>query len=85
VPNTIANQRKIRLVGFVGSVEAALTELDGCDMMMVSATLPEGGALHLVKAATRLQPWVRILVTNLAGAQGTAIPYLDAGAAGWVL
>jgi DNA-binding NarL/FixJ family response regulator len=82
----LAHQPDIELVGLVNSVDAALAQLAKCDTIMVSATLPEDGALELVKAVMNLDPWVRVLVTNLAEAQETSVPtYIEAGAAGWVL
>lgn len=82
----LAQQSCIELVGVVNSVDAALAELAKCDLIMVSATMPQGGALELIKAVMDLDPWVRVLVTNLAEAQDESIPsYIEAGAAGWVL
>ncbi len=54
-------------------------------MILVSATLPSGGALELVRAVMNLDPWVRVLVTNLAESQEATAPYIEAGATGWVL
>ena len=56
-----------------------------CDMILVSATLPSGGALELVRAVMNLDPWVRVLVTNLAESQEASAPYIEAGATGWVM
>ncbi len=81
----LKHQPEIELVGVVESVNDALAALEKCDMIMVSATLPNRGALELVKAVVNLDPWVRVLVTNLAEAQESSNPYIDAGAAGWVL
>lgn len=54
-------------------------------MILVSATLPSGGALELVRAVMNLDPWVRVLVTNLAESQEATAPYIEAGATGCVL
>ncbi len=81
----LARQPDIELVGVVNSADEALAELAKCDMVMVSATLPKGGALELVRAIVNLDPWIRVLVTNLAESQEESAPYLEAGAAGWVM
>jgi DNA-binding NarL/FixJ family response regulator len=82
----LAHQPDIELVGVVNTLDAALAALAKCDVIMVSATLPQGGALELIKAVVNLDPWVRVLVTNLAEAQDVSVPpYIEAGAAGWVL
>ena len=81
----LARQPDIELIGVVNSIDAALTQLAKCDMVMVSATLPKGGALELVRAIVELDPWIRVLVTNLAESQEATAPYIEAGAAGWVL
>jgi DNA-binding NarL/FixJ family response regulator len=81
----LAQQRDVELVGIVHSVEEALAALRHCDMMLVSATLPSGGALELVKAVVNLDPWVRVLVTNLAESQEASACYIEAGASGWVM
>ncbi len=81
----LAKQHDIELVGIVHSVDEALASLRNCDMILVSATLPSGGALELVRAVMNLDPWVRVLVTNLAESQEASAPYIEAGASGWVL
>ncbi len=78
-------QSDIELVGLVSTIEEALAALTKCDLIMVNATLPDRGALELVKAVVNMDPWVRVLVTHLAETQDTGTPYIDAGAAGWVL
>ena len=75
----------IELLGIVHSVGEALAALKNCDMILVSATLPRGGALELVRAVMNLDPWVRVLVTNLAESQEASAPYIEAGATGWVM
>jgi DNA-binding NarL/FixJ family response regulator len=81
----LAHQHRVELVGVVHTVDDALAALQDCDMILVSATLPCGGALELVKAVVNLDPWVRVLVTNLAESQEASAPYLEAGATGWVM
>jgi DNA-binding NarL/FixJ family response regulator len=81
----LAHQQDIEFLGVVHSVEEALATLQNCDMILVSATLPRGGALELVRAVTNLDPWVRVLVTNLAESQEASAPYIEAGATGWVM
>jgi len=81
----LTRQSDIEVVGIVSTVEEALAELANCDMIMVSATLPQGGALELIKAVVDLDPWIRVLVTHLAEAEEGSTEYIDAGAAGWVL
>jgi DNA-binding NarL/FixJ family response regulator len=81
----LEQQPGLEVVGVVGTVEEALAAIENCDTIMVNATLPKGGALELVRAVVNLDPWIRVLVTNLAEAQDETAPYIEAGAAGWVL
>ncbi len=81
----LAGQNHVELLGVVHTVDEALAALRDCDMILVSATLPSGGALELVRAVMNLDPWIRVLVTNLAESQEASAPYIEAGATGWVM
>ncbi len=74
-------------VGFANSVEEALTLARGrkCDLLLVSATIPDDGALEIVRTVVQAEPAVKILVRDLAEAHQPATRYIEAGAAGWLL
>jgi DNA-binding NarL/FixJ family response regulator len=72
-------------IGFAGSVDEALAQARRCDVVLVSATLPEGRALAIVAAVAQAEPRVRVLVKDLVETEQGVVPYLKAGAAGWLL
>ncbi len=74
-------------VGFASSIEEALELARGrkCDLLLVSATIPDDGALEIVRSVVQAEPAVTVLVRDLAEARQPATRYIEAGAAGWLL
>ncbi len=74
-------------VGFANSIEEALVLARGrqCDLLLVSATIPDDGALEIVRTVAQAAPAVTVLVSDLAEARQPATRYIEAGAAGWLL
>ena len=72
-------------IDYASSVDEALAEAKKCDMVLVSAALPDRGALDVVRAVKQADPTARILVMDLAGSHQPVSDYLEAGAAGWML
>lgn len=72
-------------IGFARSTEEALAQAHACDMVLVSAKLPDNRALEIVRAVSQAMPDVRILVKDLAESHQAPAPYMEAGAAGWLL
>lgn len=74
-------------VGFANNVEEALDLARDrkCDVLLVSATIPDDGALEIVRTVVQAEPGVKVLVRDLAEARQPATRYMEAGAVGWLL
>lgn len=66
---------------------AALDELTRtrCDIALVSAMLPDNGALDLTRTITRDYPHTKVLVVGLPESKSAILQYVMAGASGYVL
>ncbi len=73
------------VVGFANSVDDALAQARASDLVLVSATLPNNAALEIVRAVAKAEPHVRILVKDLAETHQAPLPFIEAGASGWLL
>jgi DNA-binding NarL/FixJ family response regulator len=85
ITSALKRSTKFEVVGLATNVDEALAQVEKCDTVLVSATLPNDGALELVRALNASGPRVTVLVMNLADTPGASVPYIDAGAFGWVL
>ncbi len=72
-------------VGFADSIDEALIQARRCDVVLVSAMLPEERALSIVRTLAQASPHVRILIKDLVEARSPLLPFLEAGATGWML
>jgi DNA-binding NarL/FixJ family response regulator len=54
-------------------------------MVLVSANLPNNGALELTQAATQINPAIKVLVTGLPKSKNIILQYVMAGASGYIL
>lgn len=79
----------IKILGVASNGDEALSRLQAdcaaCDVLLVSAGLPEDGALNLVRQCTQLDPPPRVLVMGLPEAEPVIMTFIEAGAAGYVL
>ena len=72
-------------VGTATTMEEAVAQLDQCDVLLVSARLPNDGALQLTRAVAETNPAVRVLVLGLSESRERVLQYIEAGASGYVL
>ncbi len=56
-----------------------------CNVALVSAMLPENGALELTRTITRDYPQTKVLVVGLPESKSAILQYVMAGASGYVL
>lgn len=56
-----------------------------CDVVLVSADLPEDDSLTLVRACINLEPPPRVLVMGVPEAEPVIMTFIEAGAAGYIL
>lgn len=69
------------------SVDEALEKLETteCNIALVSAVLPDNGALELTRLIARDYPDIRVLVVGLPESKNAILQYVMAGASGYVL
>jgi DNA-binding NarL/FixJ family response regulator len=76
----------IEVVGCAASIEEAL-ELAGradVDVALVGIRLPEQGALKVTAALAQADPQVKVLVFGLSDQREQILPYIEAGASGYI-
>ncbi len=75
----------IQAVGTATTIDEALAQFSRCDVMLVSARLPDDGALRLTRAVAATQSAVRVLILGLNELRERVLQFVEAGAAGYVL
>ncbi len=81
----LEDEPDIEIVGSATTVEDALNYDGDYDMILVSASLPNDGALTLTKNVTSDDPDTKIVVLGMAHAKSQILQYVEAGADGYVL
>ncbi|MEZ4835358.1 MAG: response regulator transcription factor [Caldilineaceae bacterium] len=85
----LAGEADIQILGAATTRAEALSLLktgdEQCDVLLVSADLPEDDALHLVRACVELEPPPRVLVMGVPEAEPVIMTFIEAGAAGYIL
>ena len=85
VRRLLQNRAGITITGRVATPEEALSLADGADVLLVNAaTADRDELLRLVRVVTTYYAHARVLVTGPADGSCDLLPYLDAGAAGYV-
>jgi DNA-binding NarL/FixJ family response regulator len=81
------DKQNMEVVGQATTAEQALelVESTGPDIALVSATLPDNGALELTKKISRSRPAVKVIVVGLPELKNAILQYVMAGASGYVL
>ena len=87
IGSVLSDESDITVVGRVTTLADALAYLqdDRCNMVLVSANLPNNGALELTQAATQINPAIKVLVTGLPKSKNIILQYVMAGASGYIL
>jgi two-component system, NarL family, nitrate/nitrite response regulator NarL len=80
-------EASMRVINLMSSVNEAIVRLspDNCDVILVSATLPDQGALKLIKRLRQQTVSAKIVVTGLPNDPQQILNYIAAGAAGYAL
>ena len=81
--SVLQNQLDVHVIGHVSDASSALQQTDQCDVMLVSAELPDGGALEITRALRAGRP--KVLITGLIDSPALILAYVEAGAAGYIL
>jgi len=87
IASVLSDEPDISVVGRVSSIDEALAllELVDCNMILVSARLPDKGALKLTEAVNQKAPEIVVLVYGLPESEYLILQYVMAGASGYVL
>ncbi|MEZ4732804.1 MAG: response regulator transcription factor [Caldilineaceae bacterium] len=77
----------LRVINLMNSANEALARIssDNCDVILASATLPEDGALKLIKRLRQQGVPAKVIVTGLSNDPQQILTYIAAGAAGYAL
>lgn len=81
----LREEEDIEVVGHTDSPDEALERADSCDVVLLSATLPDGAAVTFAEQISRLEDAPHVLVTGVADFEATIVRYIEAGASGYVL
>ena len=83
----LAGQPDFDVAGHALDIETAAAHLaaEPCDVLLLSANLPDGAALHLTERLRHERPDLRIIVFGLVESQPVIMRYIEAGVAGYAL
>lgn len=84
IQTTCREQPDIQVVGAVASKQDALAFASNCDVMLISAALPDGGGLELIQALDRQPNAPATVIVGLPDTESLLLRYLEAGAAGCI-
>lgn len=81
----LRDEGDISVLGTATSVEEVFDIEDDFDMLLVSASLPDNGAMKLVKEVTSSEKHTKIIVLGMTESKSQILKYIEAGADGYVL
>jgi DNA-binding NarL/FixJ family response regulator len=87
ISNVLDEESDIEVITQLTSVEDTLGFLasNRCEIVLVAATLPDGGALQLTKEISERGLASKLLVIGLPRSRNAILQYVAAGASGYVL
>ncbi|MCA9874666.1 MAG: response regulator transcription factor [Ardenticatenaceae bacterium] len=87
IATSLHEEPDIRVVGQTDNQAEAIRiiEESACNIVLVSATLPDNGALTLTQSLTQEHPEIKVLVFGVPKSKALILQYVMAGAAGYVL
>jgi DNA-binding NarL/FixJ family response regulator len=85
--SVLSEEEDVYVVGRAASFEEAVTKIErsNCNMILVAAMLPDGGALKLTQVVADQYSNIKVLVIGLSESESMILEYVAAGAAGYVL
>lgn len=83
----LAGQPGLQVAGFAPGLDETVAALPdaACDVLLLSANLPDGAALQLTEHLRHELPGVQVLVFGMADSQPAILRYIEAGVAGYAL
>lgn len=81
----LEEESDMKVVGCATSVGEALELAPEVDVILVNTQMSDGTALELIREVADAETPVKILALGLAESEAQILPYVEAGAAGYVL
>lgn len=81
----IDDEEDMHVSGYATTGEEALRSIPHCNVMLVSASLPESSALDLTREVVQRGPSPKVLITDVSSSKDKILRYVEAGAFGYVL
>ncbi|MCA9874293.1 MAG: response regulator transcription factor [Ardenticatenaceae bacterium] len=75
----------IQVIGWATTEAEALSQLETCDVLLVCVTVPDDGALSLIRAARKTETAAKVLAMGIPKTEKAILAYVEAGAGGYVL
>lgn len=85
IASLFEDESDIQVVGCASTRKEALSEIDQCDIAIISTNLPGNESLRLTQTVAETSPEVKTLVMGLAESEAEIIQYVEVGASGYVL
>lgn len=81
----LRDEAEIEVIGYATTVAEVEARLQTCDIVLLSANLPDQVGLKLTRTITKTAPSVKALPMGLPESEEAILQYIEAGAAGYVL
>ena len=85
VATTLEAEDDIAVTACATSVQEAFENLDGNDIILVSTTLPDDGALEIIRKTASSQMPAKVIALGLPNSVDHIMSYIQCGASGFVL
>jgi len=80
----IKAESDMQVVGVASSLKEAYKYINDCDVALVNVTLHGNGALEFTQKVAQDHEAAKVLITGVAENEQTILPYIAAGAAGYI-
>ncbi|MFN2291164.1 MAG: LuxR C-terminal-related transcriptional regulator [Anaerolineae bacterium] len=81
----LEDEGDMTVVGCATTVNGALAQAPDCDVALVGTSLGNPGSLELVRQLKERVPGAKVLMLGLTESEDQVLPYIQAGAVGYVL
>jgi len=87
IKHVVENQKEMRVIGSTTHASDALAYVaeERCNLVLIHSQLSKNGALSLIQTLCLSHPWLKTMVFDLPKSRQVILPYLEAGAAGYIL
>jgi DNA-binding NarL/FixJ family response regulator len=85
VASILKEEKDIKVVGCVTTLEEAMAQIDQCNIALVGATLPNEETLQFIRKLTKADSSARVVVMGLPKSEDVIVEYIEAGITGYVL